>query len=1356
MTGGQGAGGCVPFGFGQAGAANGLGTCESVGSVSDGEASFPEPWQGTAAARQHEDLVQEVSDTDEGSCELQAFRSCPGSEITQKPGSSQTEQVAAEEISRPAGVSCSSSSWPGTGCLAGGSDSYGRHAGRSGKRWQEEQGLRTMEAVESNAERQREEQVAQEGQGQGQTIVPDPALPPPGFSALGQDEWHAAAARVLTASGSVAALGIRFLGLMLHSPTQSGTNSRLQLFSWFTDSPRISPLLKGDLLPLPMVLTENELVVVAEAFADPGSRFSVDASSEEFGAKCWLQGIIFTLNSMWAAPHSVTYSDKDEKPWPGLDPASHRQANQTEAMRLLERYVSDFLCDSAGQPLQMVSKDWAKVLRRKRLDYSGHIVSKAVPVTWRQLEPGLPPEDCAARVDSLALAEGRMHELLSDPSLVLLPREEWPQKFSNTKVQVVSDDEWGLICRGFFNRRMVRKLTQQELIRDSQGTPLGSGLLGVGTDKVTSDGEDVLRTVFNLPPSNDLQAVIEGDVGTLPYQGLWQGLIFDDPTLLHWFSEDMVASFFLFALPPQWAPVFAFEREAPGWSVDSDEDTVPIGLTIVPPGWLSANGVIQYLHRRLVHLSSALPPTLELRKDRPRPTGKDFQSTSFFSVYVDNLDAARAERSDGAEPVEEWFLAAKSTGQIFGVLYHDGQKSQSYSVEGRTLGSEIRSEGKSSRPVPEKLLTVIGESLWLMQLPVPFVKDVEMIGGSWVHLIQYRRPVMGTVEHLWSILRADCLPDQRWLLLADDLVRLVSLSPLLASYWSHDVDDVVTCSDASESGAGACASVKLSPLGLERLAEAEALRSVPPADSLLLVDLFAGISASRRALQLLGVSPGSHVSSEVNEDAMNIVKMHFQNVRELGDVRDITAQSLTNAISDNPHVRHVLVVAGFPCQDLSGANPDAVGLQGKRSALFHEALRVLRKVIPAALPQAEIQCVFENVASMKAAFRDQISDHCGTTPYRCCPSDVWPVGRPRFWWLSYSLDGHDFVNVTHRDGFAVAELLGAKRDVREFLQKGRSVATSFTVFPTFVTAKTRTSPRFMPNGIASCSADELVLWEQSGFRLPPYHYMLKNLVFDSTKQAWATPTPELKEKLMLFRPDYTFMKKSNKQTLGLADQCDLRESLLGNSMHAGVLATLLMPVLKDWKFIHDFVEPAHLATASRQPRLAGSASPELRLVRAYFSYQDHRGGLILCESGQSRMRSRPLAEKFDAKQWTWKPVISCKWSLPGEHINALESRALLLTLRWRARSVARFSKRFLHLTDSKVALGSFAKHRSNSRSYNYIVTRSAALQLAASMQPVLAFVRSARNPADLPSRRLLALRPKGRQAPRSRPGAVQK
>ena len=122
-----------------------------------------------------------------------------------------------------------------------------------------------------------------------------------------------------------------------------------------------------------------------------------------------------------------------------------------------------------------------------------------------------------------------------------------------------------------------------ERIFDQNGNPLGSGYIGVGTGKLVPDPDnvEVLRSVFSLPPSNELQIPIEGDVGTLPYQGIWQGLVYDDPSIMHWFSDDMVASFFFFRMPPPWAPVFALERDAPGWAVNSEEDFVPIGLTIV-------------------------------------------------------------------------------------------------------------------------------------------------------------------------------------------------------------------------------------------------------------------------------------------------------------------------------------------------------------------------------------------------------------------------------------------------------------------------------------------------------------------------------------------------------------------------------------------------------------------------------------------------------------------------------------------------------------------------------------------------------------------------------------------------------
>ena len=156
-------------------------------------------------------------------------------------------------------------------------------------------------------------------------------------------------------------------------------------------------------------------------------------------------------------------------------------------------------------------------------------------------------------------------------------------------------------------------------------------------------------------------------------------------------------------------------------------------------------------------------------------------------------------------------------------------------------------------------------------------------------------------------------------------------------------------------------------------------------------------------------------------------------------------------------------------------------------------------------------------------------------------------------------------------------------------------------------------------------------------------------------------------------------------------------------------------------------------------------------MRAYISYQDRKGDTILQDSGPTRMRSKPLAHSIDTRQWSWKIVLSCQWKLEDEHINGLEARARLLALRRRSRSASR-SKRFLRLTDSKVAIGSYAKHRPSS--FNHIVTRSAALQLAASMNPVLAFVRSGRNPADFPSRKLARFRPHGPSAPRSQPQAA--
>ena len=74
------------------------------------------------------------------------------------------------------------------------------------------------------------------------------------------------------------------------------------------------------------------------------------------------------------------------------------------------------------------------------------------------------------------------------------------------------------------------------------------------------------------------------------------------------------------------------------------------------------------------------------------------------------------------------------------------------------------------------------------------------------------------------------------------------------------------------------------------------------------------------------------------------------------------------------------------------------------------------------------------------------------------------------------------------------------------------------------------------------------------------------------------------------------------------------------------------------------------------------------------------------------------------------------------------------TFEWRLRNQAFGSCRALHLTDSQVALAVATKGRSSSKSLNRLLRKFAALQIAGGVWPLLAYVDSAKNPADGPSR----------------------
>ena len=103
-----------------------------------------------------------------------------------------------------------------------------------------------------------------------------------------------------------------------------------------------------------------------------------------------------------------------------------------------------------------------------------------------------------------------------------------------------------------------------------------------------------------------------------------------------------------------------------------------------------------------------------------------------------------------------------------------------------------------------------------------------------------------------------------------------------------------------------------------------------------------------------------------------------------------------------------------------------------------------------------------------------------------------------------------------------------------------------------------------------------------------------------------------------------------------------------------------------------------------------------------------------------------------ASWWAWRVVVS--YPLGGAHINALELKACLASLRWRLRRRGMCRSRFVHFADSQVCLAVMVKGRSSSKVLRFILRRYNSLMLASSSYAAYAYVHTLINPADRPSR----------------------
>jgi DNA (cytosine-5)-methyltransferase 1 len=141
--------------------------------------------------------------------------------------------------------------------------------------------------------------------------------------------------------------------------------------------------------------------------------------------------------------------------------------------------------------------------------------------------------------------------------------------------------------------------------------------------------------------------------------------------------------------------------------------------------------------------------------------------------------------------------------------------------------------------------------------------------------------------------------------------------------------------------------------------------------------LFAGIGGIDLGFERCGMECRWQV--EINDYAQKVLAKHWPAVHRERDIRECSARNLDWVD---------VIAGGFPCQDISYAGLGA-GLDGERSGLFFEAIRLVRELQPRAV-------VLENVAALLTRGLDRVLGTLAEIGYdaewRCIPAAY--VGAP--------------------------------------------------------------------------------------------------------------------------------------------------------------------------------------------------------------------------------------------------------------------------------------------------------------------------------------------------------------------------
>jgi DNA (cytosine-5)-methyltransferase 3A len=177
------------------------------------------------------------------------------------------------------------------------------------------------------------------------------------------------------------------------------------------------------------------------------------------------------------------------------------------------------------------------------------------------------------------------------------------------------------------------------------------------------------------------------------------------------------------------------------------------------------------------------------------------------------------------------------------------------------------------------------------------------------------------------------------------------------------------------------------------------------------LSLFDGISCARVALDRAGIEVNAYMASEIEKNAIKVSEKNYPDIIRVGSVVRLEVEGQVD-----------LLIGGSPCTDLSIAKKDRKGLEGDKSCLFWEFVRIKKECNPQWF-------VLENVASMPKADRDIITREMGVEPVMFNASLVSAQCRKRLFWTNIPFD------LPADRGILIKDILEADVDEKFYVKK---------------------------------------------------------------------------------------------------------------------------------------------------------------------------------------------------------------------------------------------------------------------------------------------------------------------------------